>query len=72
MEEALLLADRVLVMDEGVIRHELTVELPHPRAVDDPGFNAMRGQLLAWLGVRPASVPSAAPPAPGPLQAVPA
>ncbi|WP_159918057.1 ABC transporter ATP-binding protein [Pantoea sp. 18069] len=58
VEEALLLADRVLVMDEGVIRHELRVELPHPRAVEHPAFNAMRGQLLAWLGVRPAPAPA--------------
>ena len=69
VEEALLLADRVLVMDEGVIRHELTVELPHPRAVEHAGFNAMRGQLLAWLGVRQADAPAAAFHAP---QAVPA
>ncbi|MEG0003196.1 MAG: ABC transporter ATP-binding protein [Comamonas sp.] len=59
VEEALLLADRVLVMDEGVIRHELRVELPHPRAVEHTDFNAMRGQLLAWLGVRPAPAATA-------------
>jgi len=51
VEEALLLADRVLVMDEGVIRHALTVDLPHPRAVEHAGFNAMRVRLLGWLGV---------------------
>ena len=59
VEEALLLADRVLVMDEGVIRHELRVELPHPRAVEHTDFNAMRSQLLAWLGVRPAPAATA-------------
>ncbi|MFD1836828.1 ABC transporter ATP-binding protein [Paracidovorax cattleyae] len=51
VEEALLLADRVLVMDEGVIRHELRVGLAHPRSVEDPGFNALRVRLLGWLGV---------------------
>ncbi|MFT4192727.1 MAG: ABC transporter ATP-binding protein [Comamonas sp.] len=51
VEEALLLADRVLVMDDGAIAHEVAVDLPRPRAVDDPAFGALRGQLLAWLGV---------------------
>ena len=51
VEEALLLADRVLVMDDGVIRHELSVDLPHPRTVDDTHVHGMRVQLLRWLGV---------------------
>jgi len=55
VEEALLLADRVLVMDDGVIAHALAVELPHPRAVEDAGFNALRVRLLGWLGVRQAT-----------------
>jgi sulfonate transport system ATP-binding protein len=56
VEEALLLADRVLVMDEGVIRHELNVGLPHPRAVEQAGFTALRVRLLGWLGVGQAGV----------------
>jgi sulfonate transport system ATP-binding protein len=52
VEEALLLADRVLVMDDGVIAHEIEVGLPRPRGIGDPGFNAQRLQLLDWLGVR--------------------
>jgi sulfonate transport system ATP-binding protein len=51
VEEALLLADRVLVMDEGVIAHELTVPLPRPRDLDDAGFAVLRSLLLGWLGV---------------------
>ncbi len=51
VEEALLLADRVLVMDEGVIAHELTVKLARPRSVEQPGFGALRSHLLQCLGV---------------------
>lgn len=51
VEEALLLADRVLVMDEGIIAHEVRVNLPRPRAIDTPEFVALRSQLLQSLGV---------------------
>jgi sulfonate transport system ATP-binding protein len=59
VEEALLLADRVLVMDEGVIAHELVVELPRPRDLDEAGFTALRSRLLGWLGVGRAAVGAA-------------
>ncbi|RDG31042.1 ABC transporter ATP-binding protein [Streptomyces corynorhini] len=55
VEESLLLADRVLVMDAGAIAHEVTVDLPRPRSLGSPEFVALRAQLLAWLGVRDAS-----------------
>ena len=58
VEEALLLADRVLVMDEGVIAHEWVVELPRPRSVEDAGFATARARLLAWLGVGRAPGPA--------------
>jgi sulfonate transport system ATP-binding protein len=51
VEEALLLADRVLVMDGGGIAHEVTVDVPRPRAIDSPDIIALRGRLLSWLGV---------------------
>ncbi|MEU7256762.1 ABC transporter ATP-binding protein [Streptomyces rimosus] len=51
VEEALLLADRVLVMEDGVIAYEEEVRLPRPRAVGDPLFAALRAQLLDRLGV---------------------
>jgi sulfonate transport system ATP-binding protein len=57
VEESLLLADRVLVMDGGGIAHEVTVDLPRPRDVGDPRFVSLRGQLLAWLGVLPSERP---------------
>ncbi|WP_244409981.1 ABC transporter ATP-binding protein [Streptomyces albofaciens] len=51
VEEALLLADRVLVMEDGVIAYEEEVGLPRPRAVDDPLFASLRARLLDRLGV---------------------
>lgn len=53
VEEAILLADRVLVMRDGVIAHEESIALERPRDVADPRFAALRGRLLGWLGVRP-------------------
>ena len=51
VEEALLLADRVLVMDKGVIAHEAVVKLPRPRDVGHPEFVRLRAELLERLGV---------------------
>ena len=51
VEEALLLADRVLVMDEGRIGYDRVLDLPRPREVGDPEFVALRAELLARLGV---------------------
>ncbi|MFD8299573.1 ABC transporter ATP-binding protein [Streptomyces bauhiniae] len=55
VEEAVLLADRVLVMDGGRIAHEQRVELDRPRELTDPRFAAIRADLLARLGVAPAA-----------------
>ncbi|MER8465466.1 ABC transporter ATP-binding protein [Mesorhizobium sp. M1396] len=52
VEEAVLLADRVLVMKDGIIAHEERIDLPRPRDVADPVFGRTRGSLLDWLGVR--------------------
>ncbi|MCW2872712.1 ABC transporter ATP-binding protein [Actinacidiphila oryziradicis] len=51
VEEALLLADRALVMRDGVIAYETPVDLPRPRDVGDPPFTALRTRLLSELGV---------------------
>ncbi|MFB6440159.1 ABC transporter ATP-binding protein [Streptomyces sp. NPDC056411] len=51
VEEALLLADRALVMEGGRIAYEVTVDLPRPRTVTDPRFGALRAELLDRLGV---------------------
>ncbi|MFE9955275.1 hypothetical protein [Micromonospora sp. NPDC005299] len=51
MEAALLLADRVLLLDGGVIAEEVPVDLgPAPRP-DDPALGALRRRLLDRLGV---------------------
>ncbi|MEV7200303.1 ABC transporter ATP-binding protein [Streptomyces griseoluteus] len=55
VEEAVLLADRVLVMDGGRIAHDQRVELDRPRELTDPRFAAIRADLLARLGVTPAA-----------------
>ncbi len=51
VEEALLLADRALVMKDGVIAHSVDVDLSRPRDVGDPTFLALRADLLGRLGV---------------------
>ncbi|MDL5160121.1 ABC transporter ATP-binding protein [Actinomycetospora termitidis] len=51
VEEALVLADRVLVMDRGRIAHDARVEIDRPRDLADPALVAMRTDLLARLGV---------------------
>jgi len=53
VDEALLLADRVLVLDQGRIAHERAITLPRPRHRDHPDLIALRAALLAALGVSP-------------------
>ena len=52
VEEAILLADRVLVLREGRIAVDRQVRLPRPRQVAGAAFGALRADLLAELGVR--------------------
>ncbi|ANY08539.1 ABC transporter ATP-binding protein [Pseudonocardia sp. HH130630-07] len=51
VEEALVLADRVLVMDGGRIAHDAPVDLDRPRDVTRPDFQRLRAELLGRLGV---------------------
>ncbi|CAM5348973.1 ABC transporter ATP-binding protein [Streptomyces avidinii] len=51
VDEAVLLADRVLVMDEGRIAYDTEVALERPRSVGDAGFAQLRARLLSELGV---------------------
>ncbi|MEI9930290.1 MAG: ABC transporter ATP-binding protein [Rhizomicrobium sp.] len=51
VDEALLLADRALVLENGRIRTELKITQPHPRARAMMGFSSMRAELLSALGV---------------------
>jgi sulfonate transport system ATP-binding protein len=52
VEEALLLADRVLVLIEGKIGIDVQVPLGRPRHASDPQFMNLRTRLLASLGVQ--------------------
>lgn len=51
VDEALVLADRVLVMDDGRIVLDRRVDLPHPRGKSAAEFEALRIELLEALGV---------------------
>jgi sulfonate transport system ATP-binding protein len=51
VEEALLLADRVLVLDGGQLAYDEPFELPRPRRRDHPELVARRRELLTLLGV---------------------
>jgi sulfonate transport system ATP-binding protein len=56
VEEAVLLADRVLVLREGRIRLDVDVDLPRPRRIGGPPFDALRDRLLVELGVHRSAV----------------
>ena len=51
VDEAILLADRVLVLTDGVISLDVPVDVPSPRLRGDAAFVALRSRLLAELGV---------------------
>ncbi|MFL1377617.1 MULTISPECIES: ABC transporter ATP-binding protein [unclassified Nocardiopsis] len=51
VEEAVLLADRVLVLTDGRISLDLPVDLPHENRRRAPEFADLRDRLLAELGV---------------------
>lgn len=51
VEEALLLADRVLVMADGGFVHDERLDLPQPRHRDHPEIVRRRAHLLRLLGV---------------------
>jgi sulfonate transport system ATP-binding protein len=51
VDEAILLADRALVLSHGRIAADIAIDLPRPRSHGHPGFAALRARLLAELGV---------------------
>ncbi|MFT8897618.1 MAG: ABC transporter ATP-binding protein [Acetobacter sp.] len=51
VDEALLLADRAVVLEKGHIRAEVSISLPRPRRHYDPAFVHLRSALLKHLGV---------------------
>ncbi len=52
VDEALLLADRVLVLSDGVIADDIAIDHERPRDSGDAWFVARRRELLARLGVQ--------------------
>ncbi|WP_052848955.1 ABC transporter ATP-binding protein [Streptomyces avicenniae] len=61
VDEAIALADRVLVLEEGRIAADLPVTLPTPRTPGGHAYAQLRAKLLALLGVTddPAGAPDA-------------
>ena len=55
VEEAVLLADRVLVLRERRICLDVNIDLPRPRRIGGVAFDTLRDRLLAELGVHRAS-----------------
>ena len=51
VDEAILLADRVVVLTDGQISLDTAIDLPNPRLRGDAAFAALRSQLLSELGV---------------------
>jgi sulfonate transport system ATP-binding protein len=51
VDEAILLADRVLVLDKGRIVSDIAVREPRPRSAERREFQRLRAQLLRLLGV---------------------
>ncbi len=59
VDEAVLLADRVLVLDQGRIVDDLAITQPRPREIATRSLQDIRRHLLTLLGVE--SAPAAAP-----------
>jgi sulfonate transport system ATP-binding protein len=55
VDEALALADRVLVLGDGKIAYSASISLPRPRHRDHPSLIALRLELLTELGVSAAA-----------------
>ncbi|WNJ93388.1 ABC transporter ATP-binding protein [Bosea sp. 685] len=49
--EAVVLADRILILDEGRMSHEIVVDAPRPRQHGNPALAALEASLLSRIGV---------------------
>lgn len=49
VEEALLLADRILIMDNSTVKNDVPVTLPRPRQAADTAFQLLRQKILQAL-----------------------
>lgn len=52
VDEAIVLADRVLILQNGRIGVDFSIDLPHPRSYRDRHLAEYRERLLAALGVK--------------------
>ena len=52
VDEAIVLADRIVLLEAGRISLDLTIDLEHPRSSRDPQLGRYRDQLLEALGVQ--------------------
>lgn len=55
VDEALLLADRILVLADGKVAAEIPNTAARPRHIDDPALHSKRRELLSLLGVEEAA-----------------
>jgi sulfonate transport system ATP-binding protein len=51
VDEAIGLADRILILQSGSFAVDFRIDAPHPRDRNDPRFSSYRRRLLASLGV---------------------
>ena len=51
VDEAIVLADRVIVLVDGIVSSDIRIDLGERRSPGDPRFAALRSRLLAELGV---------------------
>ena len=51
VEEALLLADRIVVMRDGRFVQDRVLDIPRPRDIGTNAFVKWRANILSWLGV---------------------
>lgn len=49
MHEAVTLADRVILLEEGHTGLDADINLAHPRDQNQPGFTVLAGQILARI-----------------------
>jgi ABC-type nitrate/sulfonate/bicarbonate transport system ATPase subunit len=55
VDEALQLADRIIILGKGRVAHDITLTFPRPRTDalrSDPDANLLRDEIIGWLGER--------------------
>jgi sulfonate transport system ATP-binding protein len=47
--EAITLADRVILLEQGRVAHDLKVDLPRPRCRGEERFANLESEVLGWI-----------------------